>query len=263
MLQALRGPEGMSNEYEGEDGQKTHLDSIKKPLNCNRERLSSRGNFYTSCMTHFSLFPSVLALKDVPETWNTRLQSLEIPIAGVHYDIGDGAFVPSVMLPSNHISFLDLYVPIDVHLMVQKPSLYFSDIFAYSRVNAVAFHVESAEDIHENIHLLHEHGLRVGLGILESTPASHLDPFLLEIDYVVCMTIVGGYSGTPFLPSVLPKIEEIHHKRPELPIIVDGGIAEYTLPLCVSAGASGAVMSSALFSHADISWLKKFIVTPS
>ena len=62
------------------------------------------------------------------------------------------------------------------------------------------------------------------------------------------MTIKGGYSGTPFIPEVLKKITEIHNKRPELPIIVDGGIGETTLPLCIEAGATGAVMSSALFS---------------
>lgn len=49
------------------------------------------------------------------------------------------------------------------------------------------------------------------------------------------------------MPEMLSKIAEIHHKRPELPIIVDGGIGEKTLPLCADAGATGAVMSSALF----------------
>lgn len=69
------------------------------------------------------------------------------------------------------------------------------------------------------------------------------------------MTVKGGYSGTPFIPEVLAKITEIHNKRPELPIIVDGGIGEKTLHLCEQAGATGAVMSSALFNGSSISWL--------
>jgi len=47
---------------------------------------------------------------------------------------------------------------------------------------------------------------------------------------------------------MLPKITEIRHKAPELQIIVDGGINRDTLPLCLQAGATGAVMSGALFS---------------
>ncbi len=62
------------------------------------------------------------------------------------------------------------------------------------------------------------------------------------------MTVKAGYSGNPFIPEMLLKIEQIHHKRPELSIIVDGGIGESTLPLCTHAGAVGAVMGSAIFS---------------
>ena len=69
------------------------------------------------------------------------------------------------------------------------------------------------------------------------------------------MTIKAGYSGNPFMPEMIEKIENIHHKRPELPIVVDGGIGEKTLPLCADAGATRAVMSSALFSGKDTGWL--------
>jgi pentose-5-phosphate-3-epimerase len=44
------------------------------------------------------IYPSVLALKDNPTSWDSRIQNLPIPLAGVHYDIGDGDFVPSQML---------------------------------------------------------------------------------------------------------------------------------------------------------------------
>lgn len=49
------------------------------------------------------------------------------------------------------------------------------------------------------------------------------------------MTIEAGYSGMPFIPEMLTKISEIHNKRPELPIVVDGGIGGKTLPLCAAA----------------------------
>ena len=78
---------------------------------------------------------------------------------------------------------------VDVHLMVKKPSTYFSDIVSCPAVKAVAFHIESEEDIRENISLLRRQGKQVGLALLYSTPADFLDPYLLEIDYILIMTI--------------------------------------------------------------------------
>lgn len=209
-------------------------------------------------MNASQIYPSVLVLQDTPESWNTRIAELPVPVAGVHYDIGDGEFVPSLMLPPDDISFLSEELPVDVHLMVRKPSAYFEKLFSFPSVHAVAFHVECDEDIHETIQTLRNAGKKVGLALLDTTPADRLDPYILEIDYVLIMTVKWGYSGTPFIPEVLPKIDEIHNKRPDLSIVVDGGIGEQTLPLCLQAGATGAVMSSALFSGKSLDWLKEY-----
>jgi ribulose-phosphate 3-epimerase len=118
--------------------------------------------------------------------------------------------------------------------------------------------VECQEDIHETSTFLRNAGKKAGLALLHNTPADHLDPYLLEIDYVLVMTVKGGYSGTSFIPEVLSKITEIHNKNPGLPIVVDGGINQETLPLCVGAGVTGAVMSSAIFGTSDRSWMEKY-----
>jgi pentose-5-phosphate-3-epimerase len=73
--------------------------------------------------------------------------------------------------------------------MVRKPSEYFPKVLAYPSVAAVAFHVESDEDIHQNIQTLKNAGKKVGLAILHTTPADHLDQYLLEIDYLIVMTV--------------------------------------------------------------------------
>lgn len=148
------------------------------------------------------IFPSVLVLQDTPESWNSRIAQLPVPVAGVHYDIGDGEFVPSHMLSPDDISFLsqrkekkekikeeDFLLPIDVHLMVRKPSDYFDKILFFPAVSAVAFHLECDEDIHETIQTLRNAGKKVGLVLLDTTPADHLDPYIQEIDYVLIMTV--------------------------------------------------------------------------
>lgn len=80
-------------------------------------------------------------------------------------------------------------MPVDVHLMVRKPSAYFEKILSFPSVSAVAFHIECDEDIHETIQKLRNAGKKVGLALLDTTPADHLDPYIQEVDYVIIMTI--------------------------------------------------------------------------
>ena len=160
-------------------------------------------------MQKISIYPSVLALKDDSASWDSRISALGITISGIHYDIGDGEFVPSTMLRPEDLQLLSKrrkkkekiieedYIstgnelPIDVHLMVRRPSEYFPMILDFENVQAVAFHIECDEDIHETIQMLKNAGKKVGLALLDTTPADHLDPYLLEIDYALVMTVKG------------------------------------------------------------------------
>ena len=112
----------------------------------------------------------------------------------IHFDIGDDSFVPSYMLDPVHIQTIPQEATIDIHLMAKYPSKYFPKVLKYKSVISVAFHIESLEDIRENIAYLRSTGRGVGLAILPSTPADHLDQYLLEIDYVLVMTVAGGFS---------------------------------------------------------------------
>lgn len=202
---------------------------------------------YNSSMKKVAIYPSLLALAERKQDWNSEIERVTPISSGIHYDIGDGALVPSFMLSVEDIRLIESHLPVDVHIMVQRPSEYIPKLLTFPLLSAIAFHVECSEDIHETIQTLKNAGKKVGLAILDTTPADHLDPYILEIDYVIVMTIKAGYSGNPFMPEMLSKIEEIHHKRPELPIVVDGGVGEKTIHLCAHAGADAVVMSSALF----------------
>ncbi len=154
-------------------------------------------------MNKVHIYPSLLALIEKKDAWDSHIQAVEALSTGIHYDIGDGDFVPSLMLGPSDISRVHSSLPIDVHLMVQRPSEYFPRILPSTSVNAISFHIECQEDIHAQIQALRNAGKRVGLALLDSTPADHLDPYMLEIDYVIIMTIKGGFAGTPFIPEVL------------------------------------------------------------
>lgn len=73
--------------------------------------------------------------------------------------------------------------------MVRRPSTYFDKILSFPAVSAVAFHLECDEDIHETIQTLRNAGKKVGLALLDTTPADYLDPYIQEIDYILIMTV--------------------------------------------------------------------------
>ncbi len=62
--------------------------------------------------------------------------------------------MPSKMLAPELLDIIPEKIPVDVHLMVQYPSKYFSKVLKYEQVTAVAFHIESLEDIRENLSYL-------------------------------------------------------------------------------------------------------------
>ncbi len=195
------------------------------------------------------IHPSLLAVKSEIKS---AIESVRCPwLESIHFDIGDNIFVPSYMLSTEAIKEVPDDMPMDIHLMVQKPSTYFRTLLKHKNIHSIAFHIETDEDIRENINMLRRNGKKVGLCILHDTPTDHIDPYLLEIDYVIVMTILGGFSGTPFLIDTLPKIHEIRQKNPALPIMVDGWINEETLRLCANQWATDAVVSSALFAQKD------------
>jgi pentose-5-phosphate-3-epimerase len=49
-------------------------------------------------MKKYIIYPSLLALADRKNDWKQETQKVASLSTGIHYDIGDGEFVPSLML---------------------------------------------------------------------------------------------------------------------------------------------------------------------
>ena len=98
-------------------------------------------------------------------------------------------------------------------------------------------------------------GLRVGLAANPDTPFEALEPFLDQVDLVLCMTVFPGFGGQSFIADVLPKIARVRAAADAaglgLDIEVDGGIDERTVVEVVRAGANVFVAGSAVFNRDD------------
>ena len=98
-------------------------------------------------------------------------------------------------------------------------------------------------------------GLRVGLAANPDTPFDALEPFLDQVDLVLCMTVFPGFGGQSFIADVLPKVARVRAAADaaglDLDIEVDGGIDEHTVVEVTRAGANVFVAGSAVFNRED------------
>ena len=96
-------------------------------------------------------------------------------------------------------------------------------------------------------------GLRAGLALNPDTPFEAVQPYLRDVDLVLCMTVFPGFGGQSFIADVMAKVAQVRAEVAAgslaLDIEVDGGIDATTAPVAVAAGANVLVAGSAIFGQ--------------
>ena len=170
----------------------------------------------------------------------------------LHLDVMDGHFVDNIsfgpaMVQTVHESN-DIYL--DVHLMISRPDHYLQR-FVAAGADMITVHVEAEHDVAETLRRIREAGCEAGLALNPATPLSAVEPFLDQIDLLLCMTVVPGFGGQPFMAEMLEKVTAAVKirtaKNLTFHIEVDGGIDAITAARCFSAGANVMVAGSSTF----------------
>jgi len=65
------------------------------------------------------------------------------------------------------------------------------------------------------------------------------------------MTVEPGFGGQKFMPDMMPKVQALRKRYPELNVEVDGGLSEKTIDVAADAGANVIVAGSAVFGAKD------------
>ena len=127
--------------------------------------------------------------------------------------------------------------------------------FVAAGADYITFHLEAAVHAHRLIQSIRDSGVRPGIAIVPSTPASLLSELLPLVDIVIVMTVNPGFSGQTLIPSCLDKCAALSAQRSErglsFLLSLDGGINAETIPRAARSGADVLVMGSAFFSAMD------------
>lgn len=186
-----------------------------------------------------------------------------------HVDVMDGHFVPNITVGPLIVEAIRplTRLPIEAHLMIEHPWLYIAD-FLKSGADIISLHAEcygtrsegcrefgqypkqveeiDAQRLRGDIERIRQQGRKVFMVLNPKTPLC-LDLVLQDIDGVLLMSVNPGFAKQKFMPSVLPKIQQLRNKF-NGDIAVDGGINDQTAPEVIKAGGNILATASYLFS---------------
>lgn len=174
----------------------------------------------------------------------------------LHLDVMDGHFVDNISFGPAFVEATAQVatVPVDVHLMIERPDHYFPR-FVKAAAH-ITVHVEAQHDVAKTLAAIREADCTCGLSLRPATPFAAVEPFLGQIDLLLVMTVEPGFGGQPFMPEMLEKVSAARAWREEhgasFRIEVDGGIGPATARQSIEAGADTLVAGTSVFRAEDM-----------
>jgi ribulose-phosphate 3-epimerase len=171
----------------------------------------------------------------------------------LHLDIMDGHFVPNISFGPAIVAATrrsaDCFL--DAHLMISEP-LRYAPALVKAGADNITFHVEAVDDPAAVAREVRKLGCNVGITLRPATPVESIWPALDEVDVVLIMSVVPGFSGQAFMPEVLPKARDVKQRlRSDQRLEIDGGINPDTIAAARDAGVDWFVVASAIFGSED------------
>jgi ribulose-phosphate 3-epimerase len=183
---------------------------------------------------------------------------MEAGVRIFHFDVGDGHFVEPITIGPIVLKSISPIVHrlsgvLDCHLMVESPEKHFGQI-AEAGGDSVTVHYEACDDLPGVIRQARELELGVGVAFNPETEPDDVVVAAGElVDLVLCMSIHPGYSGQPFMPESVPRVQRLRELLPDgVHVQVDGGVGPDNAAEICQAGANLLVAGTSVFGQEDI-----------
>ena len=162
--------------------------------------------------------PTVLAA--TLEDYNDQLAAIESFAERIQIDLGDGQFTTATL------ALDDVHWPssitADIHLMYSRVSDALPKLIAL-QPSMVILHAETDEYLETAINHLHDHGIAVGIALLQATEVSTAEQLIKKAEHVLIFSgSLGSFGGKADL-ALLRKVAEIRAINPDIEIGWDGG----------------------------------------
>ena len=178
-----------------------------------------------------------------------------------HIDVMDGRFVENDTSEKmrKYCEYINQItnIPIDVHLMVTNVKEYI-DSYLIFKPNIITFHYEACknkEEVEKYIKYIKDSDCKVGISIKPQTKIEEIEDLLPKVNLLLIMSVEPGKGGQEFIESTLEKIRKAKEKVEKLELTteieVDGGIKSENISKVKGAGATIAVVGTAIINSSD------------
>jgi ribulose-phosphate 3-epimerase len=174
----------------------------------------------------------------------------------LHVDVMDGHFVPNITIGPVVVESIRKVtkMPLDAHLMITNPDKYAAE-FIKAGADWISIHPDTCADPEVSLNKIGELGAKRAIAVNPDVTLDKVERWLSHVDMLLMMTVFPGFGGQPFIPDVLPKIEQarkiIDGSKLSVLIEADGGIKVDNLARVVRAGADVIVSGSGIFKTRD------------
>ena len=200
------------------------------------------------------IYPSLIAAN--PLYLHQTIKTLEPYCAGFHCDIMDNHFVSNLTFGFDIVQAIDAatFTQTWVHLMVDNPADWCKRLILKPH-SIVSFHFESTNEPDKVIKCIKEKKWLPSIAINPKTDEGEIFHLLDTISQILIMSVNPGFSGQPFLDTVLKKIPSLIYERKKrnltFSIGIDGGINAKNIISIAQQGAQDLAIASAIFNTPD------------
>jgi len=164
----------------------------------------------------------------------------------IQLDIADGKLVPNVTTQIDQIEKIILEnkvsiskkVSYDFHLMVHDYNPDLKKIIKLNQLGVTVGTVLINAALHPDIEdLTSQYELTIGLDVFPQVQIDDLalEYNLLKIPAIQIMTVNPGFQGSPFMPDMLIKIEQLSKNNYRGQTMIDGGVNDSTISVIENA----------------------------
>jgi len=194
------------------------------------------------------IYPAILAADEAE--FRRKVEHVRPLGRTVHVDVMDGRFVEAKTW-ANVESIMNIMeeLPFHAHMMVADPE-HSVPVWSVSGADRVYFHIEST---HREDLIIRSVGdcSELGITLNPDTSVTNIIPWLDRFQSVMVMGVQPGRSGQVFHTVALDKIREIRKLRPNMHIVVDGGVKPENIVAIARAGADAVAIGSAITDQPD------------
>lgn len=171
----------------------------------------------------------------------------------IHLDVMDGHFVPSLTFGPAVCAAVKRSTSLlcEAHLMIEAADRQLA-AFHDAGMARLIVHAEACPHVYSTLQAIRDLGMETGLALNPLTPLSVLEDAIPYLDLVLIMSVEPGYGGQPFIPGALGRIARTRAMLDDFgsraALEVDGGVNTGTIRSVRDAGATIAVVGSAVYS---------------